>query len=150
MSRDDEPKRKTGYKSPPIERQFKKGQSGNLAGRKPKPVRALLPRQIRKDILQIGETATRIRTPAGERVVSAYEAILYRMMHKALAGHSPSMRRFLDLYADAIKGHSEEFEKFFSFVEMVEHEQVEKPVCKENEKYYLRFLNDMRKKTRRL
>ena len=91
MSGQEKAARKTGYKSPPVDGQFKKGQSGNPAGRTPRPVRAFLPRQLRKDILQIGEIETRIRTPDGERVVSAYEAILYRLMHKALAGHSPSL-----------------------------------------------------------
>lgn len=150
MSGEDTPKRKTGYKSPPVEHQFKKGQSGNFAGRKPKPVRSLVPRQIRKDILVLGESEMRVRTPDGERVVSAYEAVQMRLLHKALAGHGPSMRFFIEQYGQAIASHAEEFKEYFAFIEMVEHENVTTPVPKENERFYLDFIGRLRQSTRRL
>jgi len=45
---DDKPKRKTGYKSPPEEHQFKKGNKGNPWGckGKPRPTRAFLDEQV--------------------------------------------------------------------------------------------------------
>lgn len=150
MSREDPPACKAGYKSPPVEHQFKKGRSGNPAGRPRKPVRALLPRQLRRDILEIGETKTRVRTPDGERDVSAYEAVLIRLLHKALAGHGPSMRCFITLYGEAVLSHAEEFKKPFEFVEMVEHDAVVNPVPRENEKYHRAFIDELRRKTRRL
>lgn len=151
MSREEDvPKRKTGYKCPPVEHQFKKGQSGNRAGRRPKAVRSLVPRQIRKDIIGLGESEMRVRTPDGERVVSAYEAVLLRLLHKALAGHAPSMRLFIEHYGQAIAAHAEEFKDEFAFIEMVEHENVTKPVPKENERFYSDFIDGLRKKTRRL
>lgn len=140
---------RVGYKSPPEEHRFRKGQSGNSRGRPPKRVRAILPRQLRRDIIALCETETRIRTAEGERKVSIVEAVLLRLAQKALAGHGPSMRRLIDHYGQAVKEHFEEHEQNFSFIEMVERDDIERPAPPENERFNQKRINDLRKKTRR-
>lgn len=150
MSQGDKPPRKIGYKSPPPEHQFKAGQSGNPAGRKRKPVRALMPRQLRKDMLQIGEMKTRVRTPDGEREVSMYEGVLLRLSHKALNGHGPSMKMFLKLYEGAILAHFEDYKQYFEGVDQLERQRWIRHMTKDEEEQLLRHLDDLRWKTRQL
>jgi hypothetical protein len=149
MSDDSSTPRPVGYKSPPEEHRFQKGKSGNPRGRPPKPVRAILPRQHRRDILDLCETQTRIRTAQGDRTVSLIEAALLRIAQKALSGHGPSLRWIVDRYGQAVEEHRNDHQDFFAFIEMVEREHVERPGPPENEHFSRRFLNDLRKRTRR-
>jgi hypothetical protein len=149
MSDDAKDPRRVGYKSPPEEHRFSKGKSGNPRGRPPKSVRAILPRQIRRDILDLCETKTRVRTPQGDRTVSLFEAVLLRLAQKALSGHGPSLRWIVDRYGQAVEDHLDDHKDFFAFIEMVEHEHVEREIPPENEPFKRQFLNDLRKKTRR-
>jgi hypothetical protein len=149
MSDDAKNRRRVGYKSPPEEHRFPKGKSGNPRGRPPKSVRAILPRQVRRDILDLCETETRVRTPQGDRTVSLFEAALLRLAQKALSGHGPSLRWIVDRYGQAVEEHLDDHKDFFAFVEMAERENVERPVPPENEQFSRRFLNDLRRTTRR-
>jgi hypothetical protein len=75
-----------GYGKPPKHAQFKKGKSGNPAGRPKTPIGISI-----KDILdgdQIGKN--------GE-IVSKREAIVIRMLNDALAGNQKAFGRFLKL-----------------------------------------------------
>jgi Family of unknown function (DUF5681) len=75
-----------GYGKPPKHSQFKKGKSGNPAGRPKTPIGISI-----KDILdgdQIGKN--------GE-IVSKREAIVIRMLNDALAGNQKAFGRFLKL-----------------------------------------------------
>ena len=150
MSGDQVPKRKTGYKSPPVEHQFKKGNSGNPAGRKRKEVRSLLPRQLRNDVLKVGGTKTRVRTPDGDRDVTAFEAILIRICHRALAGHGPSMKLFVQLYEGAVLAHFEDFKEYFEGVDYMERQRLIKSMPPDEEERFLEFLDELRERTRRL
>ncbi|MBW0145781.1 DUF5681 domain-containing protein [Sphingomicrobium clamense] len=78
-----------GYCKPPKEHRFPKGKSGNPGGRPSKKVRALMPLQLRRDIIDVCERETRIRTTDGDIAVSIIEAVNLRIAQKALAGHLP-------------------------------------------------------------
>lgn len=148
MSTDKGPP-KTGYKHPPVEHQYKKGQTGNGKGRPPKAGRAYLPRQLVRDILAVTEAEMTIRTGKGVKKISTIEALLLRMRQKALDGHGPSLRFLYKLHAEAIAEHNGRFVSEFEFLEMVEDEAVKKPVPPENERFMQNYLNNLRKSTRR-
>lgn len=150
------PERKVGYGNPPIERQFKKGTSGNPRGRPPKKERALTRRQLRRDILRLGETPTVLRTEKGRTTVTAYEAVLMRAMNKALAGHGPSIRLIVKLYSEAIAEHNDAHNEKFSILELDEkvltlHADYDKddPEVVAFRKRFLQAVNWKRKSTRR-
>lgn len=139
-----------GYKKPPAKHQFKPGQSGNPKGRPPKTERSFLPRQLDLDILSITEEKTRIRTAKGIIEVSLIEAVIRRLIQRALEGHGPSLRHVHKLHAEALLSHAKRNKLRNSFVEMVEEEEILNPVRSENKRFQQKFLNDLRKKTRRL
>lgn len=150
MSSDDNDKQgKVGYGKPPKEHRFKAGKSGNPRGRPVKLGRSHTSRQVVRDILDVTESSTKIRTSDGVRSITIVEAMLRKAVQKGLEGHAPSQRFVIGLHERAIQAHSDRFKKYFSFVEMVEDEAVIKPVPPENEQFHSHFLNGLRKKTRR-
>lgn len=83
-----------GYRKPPKESQFKKGQSGNPKGRPKgaKGVRASLRREL--------ESKIKIREENREQHVSKYEAIAKRLIAAALTGDMKAMLRILEIDAE--------------------------------------------------
>ncbi|MEP2726927.1 DUF5681 domain-containing protein [Roseibium sp.] len=144
---DDKPK--VGYKNPPHEHRIKKGERRNPNGRPRKPQRAFLPTQTIRDILSITEEERTVRTPRGTKKIATIEALLRRLVQRALEGHGPSLRYVIELHTGAIRQHRDRFEKDFEFIEMVEHSDIAKPPPPENEPFNRNFINDLRKKTRR-
>jgi hypothetical protein len=139
---DDEP---VGYGRPPKQHRFKKNQSGNPAGRKPKRERALIPRQLRQDILAVGEMKLPVRTAEGETEMPAVQAVLYSPLKSALAGRITSMRLFLTLNQRALDEHFEAHPEF-AHLERIERASVINPPQTPEMR---RFINSLRKATRR-
>ena len=81
---------------------------------------------------------------------SIIEALMLRVVQKALDGHAPSLRFAIKLHERSVREHYERYEKHFGFLEMVEDDNVVKPVPPENERSYTVFVNGLRKKTRRI
>lgn len=138
-----------GYGSPPADHQFKPGKSGNPRGRPVKLERSFTPRQVTRDVLDITEASTKIRTADGVQSIAIIEAILRKAVQKALEGHAPSQRLILGLHGRAVADHFKRYQKQFAFIEMVEDDQVVKPAPPQNERGYLKFINDLRRRTRR-
>jgi hypothetical protein len=135
-----------GYGRPPTEHRFKAGTSGNPRGRPPKPVRALMKSQLRRDIIKAGETTTRVRTAKGTKEMPVIEAVYLRLAQKALNGHGPSMRRLIDSYNQAVAEHDALHKKHFGFIELVEKEFVENTNFGREANRLPKFLNDLYEK----
>jgi hypothetical protein len=147
MSR--KPKSKVGFKKPPAEHRFKPGQSGNPGGRPPKAERAFLPTQTIRDILAVTEEERKVRSPTGTRKIATIEAVLRRLVQRALEGHGPSLRHIIALHEKAVRAHRDRFAELFGFVEMVEDDSIADPPPSANERFNRKFINDLRKKTRK-
>lgn len=145
----DDKKPKVGYKNPPVEHRIKPGEVRNPKGRPPKAQRAFLPTQTVRDVLSITEEERTVRTPRGTKKIATIEALMRRLVQRALEGHGPSLRYAIELHADAVRQHRDRFSDYFGFIEMVEQGAIEKPAPLENEHSYRKFVNDLRKKTRR-
>lgn len=73
-----------GYKKPPEEHQFKKGQSGNLNGRPKKYASGL----------SVLEAPIAIQVKGKRREVSAFEAAVRKTAQSAIEGRLPAIKRF--------------------------------------------------------
>lgn len=144
---DGQPPR-VGYKQPPVEHRFVKGRSGNPSGRPPKQERSITLRQARRDLLGMLEAPIPISIDGKRKMVTGIEAIHLRLLRSAMAGHGPSLRFLYREHQKAVREHMDDGD--FSFLEMAEQERIRKPVPKENEKFETKFLNGLRKRTKRL
>lgn len=90
-----------------------------------------------------------VRTEKGSKKVTVIEAVLLRIVGKALAGHGPSSRWVLKWYSDQVSDHSEVHDEKFRFLEDAEKILVFHP--EEGRAELMRaYLNRLRKLTRRL
>lgn len=141
--------RKTGYKNPPVKHQFAKGKSGNPRGRPPREARAYLPTQIVRDILAITEEERTIRTPKGAKKVPTIALVIRRLVQRALEGHGPSMRYVMQSHEKALEAHQQRFYEHYKFIEMVEYDAIVSPVHPDNARSHQKFINALRKTTRK-
>jgi hypothetical protein len=138
---------KVGYGNPPVASKWQKGTSGNPAGRPRKRERSFTPRQLRRDILCIAESATTIKTDKGVRKMAAIEAIVLRAISKALAGHGPSIRLVIKWYSEAVRDHAAVHDGKFKILEDLERAVVFDPPAGRTE-WARKTMNGMRKATR--
>ena len=92
-----------GHGKPPREHQWKKGQSGNWAGRPPRIQRYALPEQLNKDILERLNRPMKIKTSDGDVLVPTILAMMEVQIRKGLNGHAPNWRFIIGLYERALK-----------------------------------------------
>lgn len=93
-----------GYGKPPLHTRFRKGQSGNPAGRPPRPkdlAQALLTaldEPVRASRAKRPGTPPRTVTAGGQRRRATWrEAIVAGLIERAAAGHLPATRLLIDL-----------------------------------------------------
>ncbi len=84
-----EPKFKVGYKRPPTETRFKKGQSGNAKGR-PRGTR-----NFKTDLREELAEPVNVREGGRERTVSSQRAAVKQLRAKALKGDQRALERWL-------------------------------------------------------
>jgi hypothetical protein len=137
-----------GYKHPPVAHQFKKGVCPNPRGRPRKVERSYTPRQLRRDILGVGNSPTTIKTNKGIKKVTVIEAVRLRTISKALSGHGPSSRYILKEYDAALREHNEVHDKDFKELEEFEMHLTSHPEAAKSE-WLTGYLAWKRKLTRR-
>ncbi|MCW2363122.1 MULTISPECIES: DUF5681 domain-containing protein [Sphingobium] len=81
-----------GYKKPPTETRFKKGQSGNPAGRKPKPQR-----QMKANIAEVVAEVWSKPVEINGTVFSTIEVVLRTLMMKAMKGDLAALKQVIYL-----------------------------------------------------
>lgn len=129
---EDEGARRTGYKNPPSEHQFKKGQSGNPKGRPPKAERSFTPRQFQRDMLKLTEETVIVITDKGKKHAPRIEVIYRKLLQKAAEGHGPSMRFVIDMHKKLVENHFNANKERFGFLEMWEESELDKPTPPKN------------------
>src|SRR5262245_40960041 len=88
---DGTPTRAVGYKRPPVNRQFRPGQSGNPKGR-PKGRK-----NPKTTIVEAFNKKIKVRGKNGTRTVSTLQAMLEVNINKALAGDTNALARLLQI-----------------------------------------------------
>lgn len=91
--------------SPPPRKdtRFKKGTSGNPKGRPLKPRRALIPNQLRKDILQVADEEHELRTAKGVRKLTKQQLIILAISNGAAKGNPTSLRMWMKIFEAALE-----------------------------------------------
>lgn len=140
-------KKSAGYGNPPVEHQFRSGQSGNPKGRPIKRERSATLRQFTRDVLVLMDSPVTITIDGKPTKMPAHEALLRRHLHKALReGHGPSLRFLYKEMREALERH--EADNDFGFIEMAEIAARDQRVPTENARNYEKLLNTLRKGTR--
>ena len=94
-----------GYGKPPKASQFRKGQSGNPKGRRPKEARSVTVRQIRRDVLRALETEMDATVPGQPGRKTVAELIIWKQIEQALKGDHRSARFLLELRKEFTEEH---------------------------------------------
>ena len=91
MSDDTEDDDKVGYRHPPKRTQFKKGQSGNPAGR-PKSRKS-----GQTDVSELLNEPIKVKAGGKVRTMQSFEAGFRKLAKKAIDGDMPAIAKFLRL-----------------------------------------------------
>jgi hypothetical protein len=83
-----------GYKKPPLHSRFKKGRSGNPAGR---PKRRITPLQIDAELDKALISRITVNESGSIREITKLRAFMTQMVHKAVKGHHPTMSLLISL-----------------------------------------------------
>ena len=88
---------KVGYKKPPTEHQFKKGQSGNPKGR-PKLIK-----DFKSDLKEELETIISVQIDGKTKAITKQQALIKKLLNKALNGEIGALRTLTNLIAIHLK-----------------------------------------------
>jgi hypothetical protein len=82
----DDPNYKVGYRKPPLNSRFKKGQTGNPRGSKPKIELSRSMVQLRADFLSVTEQPITITLHGKRKTVTANQALMLKLWQQAMNG----------------------------------------------------------------
>ena len=109
-----------GYGRPPEHSRFKKGQSGNPKGRRPRDERSITRRQLRRDVLKPLETEIEASAPGRAGRMSIAEAIIWKQIELALKGDHRAARLILELRREFTEEHMKLHPELMDMLETAE------------------------------
>jgi hypothetical protein len=100
----EQAKHDVGYGKPPVEHQFRKGQSGNPNGRprKPRPKPVDHPEAVAEVLTAVLSRKTRVKIDGKTVEVTLFEAIMLRLVNDAAMGKDRAVKQVLLLRNEAI------------------------------------------------
>jgi hypothetical protein len=109
-----------GYGKPPQHSRFKKGQSGNPNGRRPKDARSITRRQLRRDVLNALETEIDASAPGRSGKMSIAEAIIWKQIELAMKGDHKAAKLILELRSEFTEEHAKLHPELMKSLEIAE------------------------------
>ena len=100
---------KVGYCKPPLHTRFKPGECPNRKGCGPKKRRALIPSQVRKDILEAADELIEVKTAKGARKMTKQQLIITAISNGAAKGSPTCLRLWVQLLDAALKERMETY-----------------------------------------
>jgi hypothetical protein len=99
-------------------------------------------------VIEVAEMITTIQTPTGARRVTFAQALIRVVAQRAVQGHGPSQRLFMNWYTASLSAHDAAHAKEFKLLEWMEVENTLYPE-KHRSKADQKLLNTYRKATRK-
>ena len=146
MSRDYE----VGWGKPPKASRFKKGQSGNPKGRRPKEARSVTMRQMRRDFLRAMETEIEANIPGGPGKVTFGEAIIWQQILQAAKGNFQSAKLVMEWRRQFTEDHVRAHPDLMNSLEIGEQMHANSATSEELNHHSMKVFNDLRKMTRKI
>jgi hypothetical protein len=106
---DEEDDYKVGYGKPPLHTRFKPGECPNKKGRGKKNRRALVPSQIRKDVLEAADEVIEVKTAKGVRKLTKQQLIITAISNGAAKGNPTCLRLWIQLLETALNDRMEAY-----------------------------------------
>lgn len=137
-----------GYGRPPKQHQFQKGRSGNPRGRKPKEVRSLTTRQMRRDFLGALESEVTVTIDGAPQALTYQQLIMRNIVARAAKGERLFIKMALELYGQFMPAHERDVGDGMRSLENAEKYLIESD-GKGWDNNALKMLNELRRKTRK-
>lgn len=139
-----------GYGKPPKASQFRKGQSGNPKGRRPKEARSVTVRQIRRDVLRALETEMDATVPGQPGSKTVAELIIWKQIEQALKGDHRSAKLLLELRKEFTEEHMKAHPDVMEALETGERMHGNSNSSADLNHHSMKVFNELRKLTKKV
>lgn len=139
-----------GYGKPPKASQFRKGQSGNPKGRRPKEARSVTVRQIRRDVLRALETEMDATVPGQPGRKTVAELIIWKQIEQALKGDHRSARFLLELRKEFTEEHMKAHPDVMAALETGERMHGNSNSSEDLNRHSIKVFNELRELTKKV
>lgn len=141
---------KVGYGRPPKSTRFRKGESGNPKGRRPKEARSITLRQFRRDVLRALETEIDANVPGQPGKKTVAEMIVWKQIQQALQGDHRSAKLLFDMRREFTEEHMRLHPEVMEALETGERMHGNSDSSDELNHHSTRVFNKLRKLTQKV